>query len=137
MSQFVSNHVAFQCWIVWAACCCCLVAKSCLTFSFMTPWIIAHQVPLSLEFPRQEYWSVLPFLSPGDLPNSGIKLTSAALAEDSLPQSHQASPWSFYILWILTPNRPNGSYLLQIFSLIYYVVFHFIYGFFFCVKIFN
>jgi len=108
MSQFVFNHVVFQCWIVWAVSCCGLVAKSCLTFSFMTPWIIAHQVPLSLGFPRQEYWSGLPFLSPGDLINSGIKLVSAALAEDSLPLSHQGSPWTFYILWILTSNRSNG-----------------------------
>jgi len=37
------------------------------------PRTIAHQTPLSMEFPRQEYWSWLPFLSPGDLPNPGIK----------------------------------------------------------------
>ena len=66
MSQFVFNHVVFRCWIVWAVCCCCLVAKSCLTFSFVTPRIIAHQVPLSLGFPSQEYWRGLPFPTPRD-----------------------------------------------------------------------
>ena len=40
----------------------------------MTPWTIACQVPLSMGFSRQEYWSGLPFLSPGDLPDPGIEL---------------------------------------------------------------
>ena len=45
-----------------------------------TPWTVAHQAPLSLEFSRQEYWSGLPFPSPGDLPNPGIEPMSSALA---------------------------------------------------------
>ena len=48
--------------------------------SFATPWTVAHQAPLSMGFPRQEYWSGLPFLSPGGLPRSGIEPTSPALA---------------------------------------------------------
>ena len=40
---------------------------------FVTPWSIARQAPLSLGFSRQEYWSGLPFSSPGDLPDPGIK----------------------------------------------------------------
>ena len=40
---------------------------------FVTPWTVAHQAPPSMEFSRQEYWSGLPFPSPGDLPNPGIK----------------------------------------------------------------
>jgi len=48
--------------------------------SFATPWSVAHQVPLSMGFPRQEYWSGLPFPSPGDLPDLGIEPTSPALA---------------------------------------------------------
>ena len=40
------------------------------------PWTVAHQAPLSVEFPRQEYWSGLSFPSPGDLPNAGTELTS-------------------------------------------------------------
>ena len=40
---------------------------------FMTPWIIAHQAPLSMGLPRQEYWSGLPFPTPGNLPDPGIE----------------------------------------------------------------
>ena len=45
---------------------------------FATPWTIASQAPLSMEFSRQEYWSGLLFPTPGDLPNLGIKATSPA-----------------------------------------------------------
>ena len=48
---------------------------------FATPWAVAHQAPLSMEFSRQEYWSGLPFPSPGDLPNPEIDLVSPVLAE--------------------------------------------------------
>ena len=51
---------------------------------FATSWTVAHQVSLSMGFSRQEYWSGLPFPSPGDLPNSGIKPGSPALQADSL-----------------------------------------------------
>ena len=47
--------------------------------------MVAHQVTLSMGFPRQEYWSGLPFLSPGDLPDPGIEPGSLALQTDSLP----------------------------------------------------
>ena len=43
---------------------------------FATPWTVPLQAPLSMEFTRQEYWSELPFSSPGDLPDPGIELTS-------------------------------------------------------------
>ena len=49
----------------------------------MTPWTVAHQAPLSMEFSRQ-YWSGLPLPSPGDLPNTGIEPGSPALKADSL-----------------------------------------------------
>ena len=52
---------------------------------FATLWTVAGQVPLSMEFSRQEYWSGQPFPSPGDLPDSGIKLGSPSLKSDSLP----------------------------------------------------
>ena len=42
----------------------------------LTPWAVAHQAPLSMGFPRQEYWSGLPFSSAGYLPNPRIKPTS-------------------------------------------------------------
>ena len=45
---------------------------------FCNPWIVACQAPLSMEFSRQEYWSRLPFPTPGDLPDTGIKPTSPA-----------------------------------------------------------
>ena len=47
---------------------------------FETPWTVAHQAPLCMGFPRQEYWSGLPFPSPGDLPDPGIQPKSPALA---------------------------------------------------------
>ena len=47
---------------------------------FVTLWTLAHQVPLSMGFSRQEYWSGLPFPLPGDLPNPGMELESPALA---------------------------------------------------------
>ena len=52
---------------------------------FMTPWTVACQAPLSIGFSRQEYWSGLPFPSPGDLPNPGIEPVSPALQTDTLP----------------------------------------------------
>ena len=48
-----------------------LDAQSCPVF--VTLWIATYQAPLSTEFSRQEYWSGLPFPSPGDLPNPGIE----------------------------------------------------------------
>ena len=48
--------------------------------TFATPWTVTHQAPLSMEFPRQEYWSGLPFPTPGDLPGPGLELSSTALA---------------------------------------------------------
>ena len=51
---------------------------------FATPRNVAHQAPLSMGLPRQEYWSESPFPSPGDLPNPGIKPRSLTLQADSL-----------------------------------------------------
>ena len=48
--------------------------------TFATPWTVTHQASLSMEFPRQEYWSGLPFATPGDLPGPGTELSSIALA---------------------------------------------------------
>ena len=47
---------------------------------FVTPWTVARQAPLSMEFPRPEYWSGLPFPSPGDLPDPETEPPSPALA---------------------------------------------------------
>ena len=66
---------------------------------FVTLWTIACQAPLSMEFCRQEYWSGLPFLPPGDIPDPGIKPTSPgspAPQVDSLPLNCQGSLNSLY-----------------------------------------
>ena len=60
-----------------------LVTKSCPTLA--SPWTAARQAPLSMGFSRQEYWSGLPFPSPGDLPNPGIEPGSPTLQADILP----------------------------------------------------
>ena len=52
---------------------------------FETPWTEAGQASLSMEFSKQEYWSRLPFPSPGDLPDPGIEPWSPALQADSSP----------------------------------------------------
>ena len=52
---------------------------------FATPWTVAHQAPPSMGFSRQEYWSGLPFTSPGDLPDPTIKPRSPALQAYALP----------------------------------------------------
>ena len=66
--------------VIMVYACCCLVTKSCPT----PLWPL--KVPLSMGFPRQEYWSGLPFPSPGGLPNPGTQPASPALQADSLPE---------------------------------------------------
>ena len=53
--------------------------------SMLMSQTVAHQAPLSMGFPRQEYWSGFPFPSPEDLPNPGMKSGSPSLQVDSLP----------------------------------------------------
>ena len=57
---------------------------------FATPWTVAFQAPSSVEFSRQEYWSGLPFPSPGGLPNPGIEPWPPTLQADALP------PWTLW-----------------------------------------
>ena len=62
---------------------------------YATPRTVAHQAPLSMGFSRQEYWSGLPFPSPGDLPTSGTEPrspVSSTLQVNALPLSHRVSP---------------------------------------------
>ena len=59
---------------------------------FATPWTIAGQSPPSLEFSRQEYWSGLPFLSSGDLPDPGIELRSPTMQADTLTSEPPGKP---------------------------------------------
>ena len=58
---------------------------------FVTPWTVAHQAPLSVDFSRQEYWSRFPCPPPVDLPDSGIEPAAPALQADSLLLSHWGS----------------------------------------------
>ena len=75
---------------------CCLVAQSCQTL--VTPWTVAHQAPLSMVFSRQEYWSGLPFPSPGDLPDPGIEPGFPALEADSL--TSEPLPTNMWIIFV-------------------------------------
>ena len=69
----------------------------------MTPWTAAHQAPQSMGFSRQEYWSGLPFPSPGDLPDPGIEPGSPALEADALTSEPAGKPYSFYT----TSSKPQ------------------------------
>ena len=76
----------------------------------MTPWTIARQAPLSMGVSRQEYWSGLPFPSPGDLPDLGIEPRSPALQADSLPTELKVSKsmrslMKFYRMELLPRSR--------------------------------
>ena len=71
----------------------CAVAVSRVQLSVI-PWSIAQQAPLSMGFSRQEYWSGLPFPSPGDLPDPGMESGSPSWQVASLPLSHLGSPYA-------------------------------------------
>ena len=58
----------------------CVLGHS-VVFDSVTPWTVARQLPLSMGFPRQEYWSRLPFPTPGDLHDPRIKPASSALSD--------------------------------------------------------
>ena len=66
------------------------VAQSCPTVC--DPWAVAHQSPPSMGFSRQEYWSWLPFPSPGDLPDPGIEPSSLILQADALTSAPPGKP---------------------------------------------
>ena len=75
----------------------------------MTPWTVVHQAPLSVEFFRQEYWSRLPFPTPGDLPDLGIKpasLTSPALADRFFTTAPPGKYWVLTMLGCLIQFSP-------------------------------
>ena len=86
LTHVIQQKLTRHCKGITAVCCCRSAAEFNL---FVTLWTIARQAPLSLGFPRQEYWSELAFPSPGDLPDPGIEPTPAALQVGSLPLSHR------------------------------------------------
>ena len=85
-------------------------------YNSVTPWTVARQAPLPMGFSRQEYWSALPFPSPGDLSHPRIKSTSPALQVDFLPPGKEyacnvGDPGSIPG-WERSPEEGN-SYPLQ------------------------
>ena len=84
----------------------------------MTPWTVARQALLSMEFSRQEYWGRLPFSPLGDLPNPEIEPVSLALQADSLPSELPGKPFNYYLVLVAQSyptlcdpidNSPPGS----------------------------
>ena len=73
----------------------------------MTLWIVTRQAPLSMGFPKQEYWSGLPFPPPGDLPNPRIKPRSSALHTDSLPSEAPGKPSIYDVLVQMVSRAPS------------------------------
>ena len=86
---------------------------------FATPWTIAYQAPPSMRFSRQEYWSGLPFPSPGDLPYPGIEPRSPALWADALSSKPPGKPnyiYNFVYIYILNDIIINLSKIKSIFG---------------------
>ena len=79
---------------------------------FATPWSVPHQAPLSMGFSRQEYWSGLPFPSPGNLPDSGVKPESPALEGGFLTTEPPGKCPRFTLLIIENHKKFFKSHLL-------------------------
>ena len=73
----------------------CILSRFSHVRLFATPWTVAQQAPLSVEFSKQEYWSGLLFSSSGDLPNPGIEPKSPALQADSVMSEPPGKPYRF------------------------------------------
>ena len=92
------------CVCVCGCVCVCARARACALFLsrvllFLTPWTVAHQTPLSMEFSRQEYWNGLPFPTPGDLPYPGMEPCVSGIGR----QIHHCAIWE-------APIRELGSF---------------------------
>ncbi|XP_070643559.1 cyclin-dependent kinase 14 isoform X2 [Bos indicus] len=89
----------------------CVLNQSCL--SLCDPWTVAHQAPLSMEFFRQEFWSGLPFPSPGELPNPGIGSASPALADRFLTSVLPGKPLTICVTKMSTRNCPGMDSMIK------------------------
>ena len=109
-----SNVRGFQFLHFLACVCVCVCAQAQLLSCVHSciPWTVAHQAPLSMGFPRQEYWSGLPFPSPGDLPDPRIKL-ALDWQVDSLPLSHLRSPIPYQYLTLFFYSHPTRCKVLS------------------------
>jgi len=115
--NFFPRYMCVSMCVCVCVCVCVLVSQFCPTLC--TPWTGTHQGFLSMEFSRQEYWSRLPFASPGDLPDPRIRPESPALREDSLPSEPLAHFTNlpnlcYTFLHLLSSQRTTRSHLLQI-----------------------
>ena len=88
--------------IILYVCHFCLVTQ--FVWLFATTWTVAHQATLFVGFPRQEYWSVLPFSSPGDLPDPGIEPSSSALAGEFFTTEPPGKPLCLYTVLLKNPT---------------------------------
>ena len=84
-------------------CVCVCVCLNCARL-FVTSWTIAHQASLPIKFSRQEYWSGLPFPSPGDLPDPGFEPVSPALQADALPSE-------LHLLSLVISHHPYRTFV--------------------------
>ena len=87
----------------------CVLSCFSRVWLFATLQTVAHQAPLSMGFSRQEYWTGLPFPSPGDLPDLGIEPAAPALQAESLLQRHQACFVSILPAGVYAVGRLEGS----------------------------
>ena len=108
---------------------------------FATPCSVVHQVPLSMEFSSQEYWSGLPFPSPGDLPDAGIETVSLAspVLADEFFSICASSEWdniallSFNIWGYISSLIPNiSNFPFSVFSLLFWALLMFLVFVFHC-----
>ena len=80
--------------------CACMLSHFSRVWLFATLWTVAHQAPLFMRFLKQEYWSGLPFPSPGDLPYPGVEFTSFALADGFFTTKSPGMPLTHYIIYL-------------------------------------
>ena len=92
--------------------------------SFVALWTVDHQTPLSMEFPKQEYWSGFPFPSPGDLSDLGIKLVLPALTGGFFTTEPLGNP--LFVHYINTDKDRFTSVFLYSTILFYNVFFFFL-----------
>ena len=76
---------------------------------FVTPWTVAHQTPLSMEFFRHEYWSGLPLPPPGDLPNTRIEFTSSVALELAGGFFTTCATWEAYNVILFSHKKEQSN----------------------------
>ena len=108
---FVQGHTASRCWTMFVV---VIVYSLSRIWLFVTPWTVACQAPLSMAFPRQEYWCGLPFPPPGHLPDPGIEPVSPALAGRFFPTKSPGKPSDTHILpwkgvWWLKKKKDSSN----------------------------